>query len=202
MRWARWRISTSPTSKPADTVRGGGQLPSEAQPDRRSPRPRSCRATSMPASRRRAGAIATASSTAARRRRSIAAGSGTCRCRSMPTAMADAAAAADRPSRLQQLPLDRLPGRLVAQDARPARRHARRRARSASTSARGRSCTTRCASWSAPCSSSAAANGRRRDVADGARRARSHARRADGAAAGALPDGGALRPRCRPATPM
>ena len=39
----------------------------------------------------------------------------------------------------------------------------------------------------------------RRDVEERARRARSHARRADGAAAGALPDGGALRPRCRPA---
>ena len=33
--------------------------------------------------------------------------------------------------------------------------------RSASTSARARSCTTRCASWSAPCSWSAAANGAR-----------------------------------------
>ena len=47
--------------KPAETVRGGAQLPSQAQSDRRRSRPRSCRTTSMRASRRPGGAIATGS---------------------------------------------------------------------------------------------------------------------------------------------
>ena len=145
--------------KPADTVRSRRQLPSQAQPDRHHRGRDRAGPTSMRAFRRRRGAIATV---ILNRRAPPALDRG--RVWHVPVAldadaMAEAAALLRRPSRLQQLPLDRLPGRLAGQDARPARRRRATASRSRSTSARVRSCTTRCASWSAPCSSSAAASG-------------------------------------------
>ena len=71
-------------------------------------------------------------------------------------------AAAGRPARFHHLPLRPLPVGEPGQDARPARRAAARARRSRSRRRRAPSSTTRCARWSAACSWSGAANGRRR----------------------------------------
>ena len=58
-------------------------------------------------------------------------------------------AAPGRQARLHHVPLDRMPGQLAGEDARPARRRARTATRSTCSPRRARSCTTRCARWSA-----------------------------------------------------
>ena len=68
-------------------------------------------------------------------------------------------AAARRQARLHHLPLDRMPGQVAGEDARPARRVARGRRDPCQRGRRARSCTTRCARWSARWCWSATANG-------------------------------------------
>ena len=68
-------------------------------------------------------------------------------------------AAAGRPARLHHLPLDRVPGQVAGEDARPARRGARGRGDRRLARRRARSCTTRCARWSARWRWSARASG-------------------------------------------
>ena len=58
-------------------------------------------------------------------------------------------AGAGRPARLHHLPRRRLPGQVADQDARPPGGDAPAARRSTSTPPRARSCTTRCARWSA-----------------------------------------------------
>ena len=68
-------------------------------------------------------------------------------------------AAARRQARLHHVPLDRMPGQIAGEDARPARRVARGRRDPRQRRRRARSCTTRCARWSARWCWSATANG-------------------------------------------
>ena len=79
------------------------------------------------------------------RRRSRLAGAAPARCRGH----ARGGAAAHRQARFHHLPLDRMPGQVAAQDARPARRRAPGRRRASCGRRRARSCTARCARWSA-----------------------------------------------------
>ncbi len=175
----------------------GDQLPSEAAAGRRPRRRARRRRASMRASRRRGGATAIASSTAARRPRSIAASSGTCPWRStsprwptprrcwsgVTTSTASARPPARPPSALKTLDLLQVTrhGEEIHVDV-GSRSFLHNQVRiivgTLHLVGRGQ--------WSPQ---------RRRGGAGGPR---PHAGRADGAAAGAVPDGSALRARRRP----